>query len=46
MTDKHRLILMELHHFFQAFKSVHYAMDYMLVLGEKKKKDKILVIDQ
>lgn len=37
---------MELHHFFQAFKSVHYAMDYMLVLGEKKKKDKILVIDQ
>ena len=45
MTDKHRLILMELHHFFQAFKSVHYAMDYMLVLGEKKK-DKILVIDQ
>lgn len=27
----------ELHRFFQAFKSVHYAMDYMLVLGEQIK---------
>ena len=29
--------MVELHHHFQAFKSVHYAMDYMLVLGEERK---------
>ena len=27
----------ELHHHFQAFKSVRYVMDYTLVLGEERK---------